>query len=148
MYWGQLSCWKKTFQDKGAFFSSGSKWMKTKGTHLTAKLQAGRAASVHNHKGNPYCNIIVWPEWIVHLPHPVQTDVGPKLEPWRSPWTSSILDWLLVQVWGFFFSFFIFLRPSDQPRRRDTFKSNKALCLALKLSNYDSSAQGSLHLQQ
>lgn len=52
---------------------------------------------------------LMWPEWIVHFPAPVQTDVGPRLEPWSAPglpplWT----DWLIPGsvVEDFLISFF------------------------------------------
>lgn len=111
MWWGKLSRWRKTLQDEGPFFSSGSKWVKVTD-------RKGSLDFIQHHKGNPYCNVCVWPEQIVHLPAPVQTDVGPQLEPRSTPG----LPTLWTDCW---FGCEGDLRSSDQPERRNTLWATK-----------------------
>lgn len=111
------------------FFSCGScEWRPQAPSWLPNCWQAG-FASVHVHKDNSYCNIIVWLEQIVHLAAPVPTDRGPKLEPYSSPWLPPLQTDRQFRRRGLFF----YLRLSDQRREQAT---EHFFFLALKLSDF------------
>jgi len=84
----------RLFYDEGSFFPSGSQWVKN----------TGRLCFILNHKGHLNCDG-VWQEWIVHVPTPVQTDMGPKSEP------EALLDFLHYWTERWFKCAGFFLRP-------------------------------------